>query len=402
MSRWSWLGEEQGAGATAIRVARACVLVLACVVPFSIALTEAALITGLVAMFVARRQGRAFTFQSSALDWACMGIAASWILASLTSPEKLASFIHVRKLYAMGLIWLTAETMRSPSARAKFVPLVAAGASLTAVAGYLIYAFMVRVEPAYRLKSLLSNQMTSGGVLAAASLWALGAITSGTRNRRLAFAGILMVLLPALALTQTRSHWMGFAVGAVIILLSRVPRAWWVVPVGAVAFRFAAPARLAARFSSILDPHEPGNAGRLSMWRSGWDIFREHPITGAGVQDLLALYRQHKYPDATFEAGHFHNNFVQFAVSAGVIGLGAFTFWVVAGFRQLLRARAAATADDRGLMASALAIFAAMLVAGMFDFTFGDAEVVYHSYLALGLALAVLPARGGANAPAGR
>ena len=400
MSRWKWLGEEQGPGAAALRVARFCVLLLACVVPFSIALTEAALITGLVALFVAKRQGRAWTFERTALDWACLGVAASWILASLTSPEKLASFIHVRKLYAMGLIYLTAETMRLPAARARFLPLVAAGASLTAVAGYLIYAIMIRVEPGYRLKGLLSNQMTSGGVLAAAALWTLGAVTTGSRQRRIALGAVLAVLLPALALTQTRSHWLGFAVGAATILLSRVPRAWWVVPVGGIAFRFAAPARLAARFASILDPHEPGNAGRLSMWRSGWDIFREHPITGAGVQDLLALYRRHKYPDATFEAGHFHNNFVQFAVSAGVLGLGAFTFWVVAGARQLLRARAVASADDRGLMASALAIFAAMLVAGMFDFTFGDAEVVYHSYLALGLALAVLPARGASGAAA--
>ena len=402
MSRWGWLGDEQGSGSVALKVARFCVCLLAFVMPFSIALTEGALITGLVALFVSRRQGRAFTFQHSAFDWACLAIAGSWILSSITSPEPLASFIHVRKLYAMGLVYLAAETLRPAAARARLVPLIAAGATVTAVAGFLIYAIMIRVEPAYRLKSLLSNQMTSGGVLAAASLWALGGMTAGSRTRRLWLGAVLLGLLPALALTQTRSHWMGFAVGSVVILLSRSPKAWFTVPLGAVAFRFAAPARLAERFASIVDPHEPGNQGRLSMWRSGFDIFREHPITGAGIQDLLGLYRKHKYPDATFEAGHFHNNFVQFAVSAGVIGLAAFTFWVIAGFRQLLRSRAVASGEDRGLIASALAIFTAMLVAGLFDFTFGDAEVIYHSYLGLGLALAILPERTAASALPGR
>ncbi len=85
-----------------------------------------------------------------------------------------------------------------------------------------------------------------------------------------------------------------------------------------------------------------------------------------------------------------------------MLGLAAFTFWVVAGFRTLLRARTVALGDDRALVASGLAVFTALQVSGMFDFTFGDAEVVYHSYLALGLALAVLPERGQAAAAGGR
>jgi hypothetical protein len=43
--------------------------------------------------------------------------------------------------------------------------------------------------------------------------------------------------------------------------------------------------------------------------------------------------------------------------------------------------------------ASAIGLFAALLVSGMFDYTFGDAEVVYHTFLALGFALAIAPPR---------
>jgi O-antigen ligase len=129
------------------------------------------------------------------------------------------------------------------------------------------------------------------------------------------------------------------------------------------------------------------------MWRSALDILRDHPLVGVGCQDLLALYRRYRHPDWTFESGHFHNNFVQMAVMAGLIGLAAWCVWLVAAARVLARGLAAARGEDRGLAAGALAVFVAMLVGGLFDFTFGDAEVIYQTYLGLGIALALAPAR---------
>lgn len=386
-----------------MRVARLGLLLVAVALPFSIALTETGLIVGLLALLVARARGRAFTFPRSWLEPACLALVVAWLLATAFSAEKLASLVNVRKLYALGLIYLTAEAAREPWVRRKLVPLLAAGATLTALVGFLIYAVKIRSDSTYRLQSLLSNQMTSGGVLAACSLWTLGAAVTGPWKRRLLAAVMSLPLLAALALTQTRSHWLGFAAGGVVLLIALAPRWWWTLPAGGALFVGLAPAVLKARLLSIVDPHEPGNQGRLSMWRSGLDIVREHPIFGAGCQDLLELYRRHRYPDATFESGHFHNNFVQFAVMSGVVGLAAFVFWLVAGFERLVRALRASAGADRGLAASGLAVLTALVVGGMFDFTFGDAEVVYHSYLALGLGLALLPPRTPrASSPVGR
>jgi len=384
---------REALGERAMHVARFAVLVLALALPVSIAVTEGALILGLVALGVARAQGRRFESPRSWLEPASLALVVAWVIASITSPEPAASFWNVRKLYALGLIWLAAETLRDHATRQRLVPLLAAGATLTAVVGFLIYAVAVQRDPEYRLQSLLSTQMTSAGVLAAVALWVVGSLTAGSRRRRLALGATLVPILAALALTQTRSHWLGFALGATVVLVARAPRMGWTVPAGAVAFALAAPAGLRARVASIVDPHEPGNQGRISMWRSGLEIWRDHPWSGAGVQDLMALFRQHRRPDATFDSGHFHNNLVQFAVSSGVIGLLAFVFWSVAGLRQLLRGVRSSSGESRALCASALGVFLAMQLAGMFDFTFGDAEVVYQSYLALGVALSVLPAR---------
>ncbi len=380
-------------GARAMQIAQGSLLVLALALPVSIAVTEGALILGLTALGIARAQGRRFESARSWLEPASLALVGAWVLASLTSPEPAASFWNTRKLYALGLIWLAGETLRDRATRDRLVPLIAAGASLTAVVGFLIYAVQIQRDPTYRLQSLLSNQMTSGGVLAAAALWVVGALTEGPVRRRVALGAALVPILAALALTQTRSYWLGFALGATVVLVARAPRLAWAPFAAAVSFALLAPAGLRSRVASIVDPHEPGNQGRLSMWRTGLELWRDHPLTGHGVQDLLALYRLHRRPEATFDSGHFHNNLVQFAVASGAVGLAAFLFWSVAALRQLLRALRAAGDGARGLVASGLAVFLAMQLAGMFDFTFGDAEVVYHSYLALGVALSVLPRR---------
>ncbi len=401
--RWTdVLPPVAGPGGLWLRIAQACVLLLAFALPFSIALTEAALIGGLVALLVSRRRGRAFTFGRTGLEAASVAVIGSWLLSSAFSREPLESLLHVRKLYALGLVWLTAEAARDPRVRARIVPLVLAGATLTALVGFAIFAVKIGREPDYRLQSLLSNQMTSGGVLSAAVLWGLAGL-GGAGRRWPAYAGTVLPLGLALVLTQTRSHWLGCAAGAAVLLLVLAPRRWWALPVGLAAAAWIAPARLGARLFSIVDPHDPGNQGRLSMWRSGLDIVRDHPWVGVGCQDLLALYRRYRYPDWTFESGHFHSNLVQVAVMSGAIGLAAFVVWNIAALRLLWRARGAARGSDRGLAAGALAVFTALFVSGMFDFTFGDAEVVYHTYLGLGLALALVAPRAadhGASGPA--
>jgi O-antigen ligase len=391
--KWSeWAPGEPGPGGGALRVAQVSLLVMALSLPFSIAVTEAALILGLIALVVSRARGRAFRTPETYLWPAAFAMLACWLLSTALSENRADSLFHVRKLYAMGLILLAAETARDARVRRRVIPNVLAGALFTAGIGLLIYAVRIQSKPDYRLQSVLSNQMTSGGVLSAAFLWAVAALAAGPWRRRWAYGLVAIPLAIALALTQTRSHWLGTAVGAGVIVIALAPRWWWTVPVTATLGVWLAPHRLALRLYSIVDPHEPGNQGRLSMWRSARDIIREHPMFGVGCQDLLSLYRRYRYPDWTFESGHFHNNFIQITVMTGMVGLVAFLFWLAAATRELARGmRSAKTPEDRGIAAGAAAIFAALLVSGMFDYTFGDAEVVYHTFLGLGLALALVP-----------
>jgi O-antigen ligase len=87
--------------------------------------------------------------------------------------------------------------------------------------------------------------------------------------------------------------------------------------------------------------------------------------------------------------GHNHSNYLHIAAASGAIGLAAFLLLLVAIARALLRAvRSAVAPPARAVALGGLAAFTGFLVEGIFEWNFGDAEVVALLYALVGLALA--------------
>jgi O-antigen ligase len=113
--------------------------------------------------------------------------------------------------------------------------------------------------------------------------------------------------------------------------------------------------------------------------------FQDRPWTGWGLEDATPLIERYKRPDARFPAGHFHNNLVQIAVTTGALGLLAYLGWMaLAGFLAWRAFRTTRSA----YAAAGLAAWVAFQVHGMFDWSFGDAEVANQLFVWLGIALA--------------
>ena len=161
--------------------------------------------------------------------------------------------------------------------------------------------------------------------------------------------------------------------------------------VAAVAVWFLAPGSFGERLRSMFDPANKWNAERVHMWDAGLRMFRDHPLTGVGLQDLHALYDRYRAPGAVERVGHLHNVIVQIAATMGVVGLAAFT-WLygslvstaAAGLRPLLARRGLAA----GLKLGVVAALAGFLVAGFFEWNFGDEELLYPLFTLVGLAWA--------------
>ena len=176
-----------------------------------------------------------------------------------------------------------------------------------------------------------------------------------------------------------------------MILGAIAPLGLAVLAVAAVAAWFLAPGAYGERLRSMFDPANKWNAERVRMWDAGLRMFRDHPLTGVGLQDLHALYDRYRSPAATERVGHLHNVIVQIAATMGVAGLAAFT-WLygsrvsaaAAGLRPLVQRRGLAA----GLKLGVLAALAGFLVAGFFEWNFGDEELLYPLFTLVGLAWA--------------
>jgi putative inorganic carbon (hco3(-)) transporter len=193
-------------------------------------------------------------------------------------------------------------------------------------------------------------------------------------------AGAWLVALAALALTQVRGAWLGFLVGVGLSLV--VVRRRWAVLAAVAVIVVAATALpgVTARVRTIGSVADATTRDRLAMLTGGLRMVAEHPWTGVGPGQVKRLYPRYAPPEALRRStSHLHDTPLQIAVERGLIGLG---LWLTlfAGFfiraTGVLRRLPAEAEDDRALVAGVVAAVAAFLVAGLFEYNFGDTEVL--------------------------
>jgi O-antigen ligase len=234
--------------------------------------------------------------------------------------------------------------------------------------------------------------MTFGGqLLIYVSLAAGIAALARTRRWRLGALGVALVGSAALIPTYTRSAWIGLCVSLAVLFGLVRPR-WILALLVVLALAFVvAPPSYRARALSSFDPHHPLNLERTYMWQAGLHMFRDHPLTGVGLEDLRVIYDRYKPPQAHERAGHLHNVIIQIAASMGLVGLAAWVFLYgslfVAAARGL-RPTLARGGIAAGLRAGVIGLLAGFLVAGLFEWNFGDEELLYPLFTLVGMAWA--------------
>ncbi len=311
---------------------------------------------------------------------------AAWtLLASVPfSLAPGASLVESREV----LLFLVAPIVGALAhgARARTVVTVALASGLAAAAaGLAQYLFLGYDHLGRRPAGSMGHYMTYAGVLMLLTGAALSRLLFDSRGRAWAGAA-LPALAAALAVTLTRSAWVGAAAGAGVVLVLRDRRLLAAAPVAAALFLALAPAQVAGRVYSIFDLNDPSNRDRLAMVTAGAGMLRDHPLTGVGPGQVETAYGDYRPDDAVNATNpHLHNVPLQIAAERGLPGLALWGWFIAAAALDLIR-RLRAT-ESRALTVTGLASLAAMLAAGFFEYNFGDSE-----FLMLLLVLLSLPA----------
>jgi len=194
----------------------------------------------------------------------------------------------------------------------------------------------------------------------------------------------------ALALTFVRGAWIALTVGALGALLAlRRVRAALALALVLAAIALVVPG-VRDRLRSLGTVYDDTTRDRLAMLDAGLRLVREHPLTGVGPGQVKKVYPLVAGPEALRRStSHLHDTPLQIAVERGLPGLAAWLAVFVAFFVRalaILRALPPERGDDRALVAGCIAAVATFLVGGLFEYNFGDTEV-----LLVALALMALP-----------
>ncbi len=247
----------------------------------------------------------------------------------------------------------------------------------------------------HRITGPMSHYMTYSGILMLVDVMIIALLActpARDRGRKIWWVWICLVLVTlALVMTYSRHAWVGLVAGIVVIAISI--RSWKlvVVPMVLVALLVLAQGTLSERIQDIFDTStNVSNIDRLNQLKSGLQMISDHPLKGVGPGMVEPLYPAYRTTQAVKEVtSHLHNTPVQLFAETGLVGLALWLWFVLRLFTVLggrlqgmgvfsRRPAPAGRPWDRRLFyqLGSLAAAAAFFTAGLFEYNFGDTEVL--------------------------
>jgi O-antigen ligase len=321
--------------------------------------------------------------QVPTMFWLLAAYGAATFISALGSANPAQSLVDCKQLVLFLIVPVVYRFARGPVAL-KFGTVIISVGAVIALVGIAQYGLFHYDNLGKRAHGTLTHYMTYSGVLMLVAC-AAGARLLFRNGDRMWTALVMPALLVALAVTLTRSAWVGICAGLGVLLALKDRRLLALLPMGLLVVVIAAPTGVSARMYSIFDPTNETNRDRVAMLRYGTEMVRDHPWTGVGPDMVKSVYADYKDEMAVQEVNfHLHNVPMQIAAERGLPALAIWIAFIVLVTRDLLQRLR--ESRHPSLAAGGLAAIGAMLAAGLFEYNFGDSE-----FLMLFLVLITLP-----------
>jgi putative inorganic carbon (HCO3(-)) transporter len=140
-----------------------------------------------------------------------------------------------------------------------------------------------------------------------------------------------------------------------------------------------------ARPAAVMDRltlTDASSVDRYYMWQAGIDMIRDKPVFGQGPGMILRQYPSYRWPEApNAQAPHLHDNLLQLAAERGLPCALFWLWWMASALADAwVESRRLVQASDRRgaawVAVAALAIWFAVMASGLFEYNFGDSEVL--------------------------
>jgi len=324
----------------------------------------------LIALF--RRQAK---IELPGFFWPLLVYAALSLIVCFFSVNPAVSFKDARELLLYLVVPITMSAAASRRGRSWTTAAFLASGLVSSI--YSLGYFLIKAQPGERMQGFMGHYMTQAGLLLLFICAALSFFLF-LRDRTRWLWGIAFVLaVAALALTLTRSAWVGLIIAAVFILVLYKPKALFLVPLVIAVFLLASPQPMKRRALSIFNPHSYANKQRLEYIKAGWQIIKEYPLHGTGPDTVDMVFQDPKYglSEISRQNVHLHNNIIQIAAERGVPTLLTWILFIVWTFLSLLKFLKNKGSTVFAPAAAAAAALLALVTAGLFEYNFADSEI---------------------------
>jgi O-antigen ligase len=348
----------------------------------SIAISQVMLAIAIVCWLGVLIAGRE-RFVAPRFFWPLLAYAAATLVSAAFSAQPLLSLADSKQLVLFLIVPVAYRLLSGHRGSTMMTVVVSVGAA-SAAFGIFQYGLLHYDHLGQRPQGTLGHYMTYSGLLMLVIGIALARILFG-RGERMWAALVMPALAMAVALTFTRSAWVGACVAAAALLSLKDFRLLAVMPIVAAIVFALAPAAVMQRVMSMYDLKDPTIRDRVAMLREGGRMVRAHPFVGVGPNMVQELYAEYRAPDAVEMINpHLHNVPVQIAAERGLPALALWLTFILILAVDLVRLFRSGRL--RLVTAAALATLISTLAAGLFEYNFGDSE-----FLMLFLLVVTLP-----------
>jgi O-antigen ligase len=362
-------------------------LLQCCIISVSIAAASLLFTLAIVTILALIGIEKKWIVRRTPLDLAFLAYVAVELVTAVNSVDQNDAFKNAKRLLLIAIVYGVVASFDRRKRIELSLVILAVTVSVLSIVEVILFA----LQGDDRL-TVFQHYMTTGGLKMIAALFVLPFILDRhtAKKQRIIFSVCLLPILAALILTNTRSAWLGLIAGTLVMGALYYRSLFATIAALIILFFLFAPPHQLDRAKSIVDLSHPNNVGRLMMWTTGFQMWTDKPILGFGDIDLYKSYSQYRTPEIGEPAGHLHNNYIHLLVTLGAIGFVT-VMWL---FYTIIKAEYSAFRSHMGnplirnTALGGLAVFSGFLVNGLFEWNFGDHEIMVFVWFTVGLVLA--------------
>ena len=353
----------------------------------------------LAAFIIERKQGKGIAVRIRGLDWPVAGLLAVSALSLITAQHFGVAAREFRTVIVAGVLAYTAIRMTPARVNGRFDPWpvvwgIGLGAAVVAVWG-IVQAVsgvgLIDAEGVWRVRGPYGSPNNLALYVAHALPILLAVAAFGEERRKRAPAGLLsLVLAAALLLTFSKGGLLLGLPAAVLFMGLVAGGRWRWIALGAAAIGLLAlvPLFSTERFAGLFDLQGGTSFLRLQLWQGTWNMIKDHPWQGVGLDNFLYAYRTRYVLPAAWQEinlSHPHNVVLDFWTRLGLPGLVVGVWLFVAAFRSGWHSLGRLEGNRWAIVLGLLASLVATLAHGLIDNSLFLVDLMLLFMLTLGL-----------------